>query len=320
MNLKKGVAGFAVQADQGAPEAQPAFAGPVGGGKLTVVEVEQVEDELTSADIGSVGEYRESAAFSGEWEGRAWPASLGGLLFAVLGAEQVAGALAPYTHTITAAAELPWCTVFGEKDTERKAIADAKCDSLKIEWEGNAPLKVTPAWLGLDVSWSDAAFIPDLDERAVAYLKGAHLTLATIDLDGTAKDGGATLQGGSVEIKRNLTADTKSGQLEPSGANEGAFECTVELKCRVPDLAAVRLLLTGALDGESVTSEVPYGDFTLTFADAAASLSLAATRVAWQTSEPDADPKGGPGELTLQGRCYGNPPLTAVVINAVAAY
>lgn len=65
---------------------------------------------------------------------------------------------------------------------------------------------------------------------------------------------------------------------------------------------------------------MPYGDFTLTFADAAASLSLAATRVAWQTSEPDADPKGGPGELTLQGRCYGNPPLTAVVVNSVASY
>ena len=49
MNLKKATAGFAIQAAQGAAEAQPAFSGPVGGGKLAIVEVSQVEDELTSA-------------------------------------------------------------------------------------------------------------------------------------------------------------------------------------------------------------------------------------------------------------------------------
>jgi hypothetical protein len=324
MNLKNGVAGFAIQSAKGAAEAQPQYAGPVGGGKLLVIEVEQVEDELTSSQIGSPGEYRESAAFAGEWEGRMWPASFAGLLYAVMGAVQTTGAVSPFSHAITAAAELPWCTVFGEKGSgasaERKAFPDCKCDALKIEWEGNGPVKVTPTWGGLDVDWSDAAFDPDLDEEALAYLKGIHAAVV-LDLDGGAHDGGAEVKGGSIEIKRNTVGDTKSGQLEPTDISEGNFECDVEFSVRVPDLAAIRLLLTGAEDGTSVAVDVPYGDFTVTFADSPASVALAATHVAWKVpEEPDADPKGGPAEIKLQGRCYGSSPLSGTVVNSVATY
>ena len=56
-------------------------------------------------------------------------------------------------------------------------------------------------------------------------------------------------------------------------------------------------------------------------ADAPGSVALHAGRVAWKVpEEPDADPKGGPAELTLQGRCYGDPAITATVINSVASY
>ena len=140
------------------------------------------------------------------------------------------------------------------------------------------------------------------------------------DLDGNGYDGSAEIKSGSVEIKRNVTGDTKSGQLEPSSLDEGSFECDVELVVRVPDLLPVRLLLTGAVDGDSVSADVPYGEFSLTFADSPDSVALAATRVAWKTSEPEASPAGGPAELTLQGRCYGNPAITATVINDVASY
>lgn len=320
MNLKDAAAGFAIQAAQGAAEAQPLFWGPVGGGKLITAEVEQTEDELTSARVAGVGEFRESASIVGGYEYRVWPASFGGLLYAILGAIQTVGAAPPYTHTVTPAGALPWCTVFGAKGTERKAGQDCKADSLKIEWEGNAPVKATVAWAGLALAWSQVAYVPGTDETDLAYLKGINLA-AIIDLDGSGYDGGAVLQGGSVEVKRNITPDPKSGQLAPAGLSEGAFECDVELKVRVPDLLPVRKLLTGAVDGSTIAEAVPYGDFSLTFADAAESVALAATRVAFKVpEEPDADPKGGPAELTLQGRCYGDPAITGTVINSVASY
>ena len=213
--------------------------------------------------------------------------------------------------------------MFGEKgggaSAERKSFPDCKCDALKVEWEGNGPLKVTPTWGGLGVAWSDAAFTPDLDESDVDYLKGIHV-VAVLDLDGAGEDCGAVVQGGSVEIKRNTSGDAKSGQLEPTDISEGSFECDVALKCSVPDLSAVRLLLTGALDGSAVSPDVPYGDLPLTFTDAPTVVAFAAAKVAWKAQEPDADPKGGPAEITLQGRCYGALPLTTTVTNAVAAY
>lgn len=319
MNLKIAAAGFAVQAEEGAAEAQPAYWGPVASGKLVALEVEQTEDELTSARVAGVGEFREAVAITAGYETRVWPASFAGLLYAALGAIQTAGALAPYTHTLTPAALLPWCTVFGAKDTERNSASDCKLDSLKVEWEGNGPIKATAAWAGLGVAWSDVAYVPVADETDDGYLKGINLT-GVLDLDGSGYDGDAVLQGGSVEIKRNITPDPKSGQLAPAGLSEGAFECDVELKVRVPDLLPVRLLLTGAVDGDAVSAEVPYGDFTLTFADGDDSVALAATKVAWHTEEPDADPKGGPAELTLQGRCYGDPAITGTVVNSVATY
>jgi hypothetical protein len=233
---------------------------------------------------------------------------------------QTVGSAAPYTHTITPAGELPWCTVFGAKDSERKAGQDCKADSLKIEWEGNAPVKATLAWAGLAIAWSETAYVPGTDETDVNYLKGVNLA-GVIDLDGSSYDGGAVLQGGSVEINRNITPDTRSGQLAPVGLSEGAFECDVELKVRVPDLLAVRKLLTGSVNGSAISGAVPYGHFSLTFADGSESVALAANRVAWKVpDEPEADPKGGPAELTLQGRCYGEPAITGTVINSVASY
>lgn len=438
MNLKLSAAGFAIQSAKGAPEAQPAFFGPVGGGALVSFELDQKEDELTSAEIGGIGEYRASAAVAADYESRMWPASFGGLLYAALGASTPSGgapavkavlttalvgvnndltflaktagtagnsitvafvnpndndkllavsvnasaisvslatggagaitstatqlknainahvdakalvtaSVAPgnsgaglvtalsaanlagggaaggggtYTHVITPAAVLPWVTVFGAKDEERKAASDCKLDELKIEWDGNAPVKVTPTWAGVDADWSDEAYVPGLDEALLDYLKGIHLA-ATIDLDGSQYDGDAEILSGSIDIKRALAADVYSGSLLAGDVLEGDLDISVSLKVRVPDLLPVRLLLTGAVDGDNVTADVPYGEFSLVFTDAPSSVTLAATRVAWKTKEPDAEPKGGPAELTLTGKCYGNPCFTGTVVNTIAAY
>jgi len=438
MNLKLSAAGFAIQSAKGAAAAQPAYWGPVGGGSLVTFELEQNEDELTSAEVGAIGEFRESAAVAADYESRMWPASIAGLLYAVLGAidssggapavkavlttalvgtnndlsflaqtagvagngitvelsdpagndqplavsvlvsaievslatdgvgditstaQQVRNALnadddasaliatsyapgnsgagvvtvlAPtnlaggadaegggaYTHAIGPAATLPWCTVFGKKDDDRKAASDCKLDELKIEWEGNKPVKVTLTWAGIDADWSDTEFVPDLDESLLDYLKGIDYA-GTIDLDGTAYDGDAELLGGSIDIKRGVEADIYSGDLLAGDVFEGNLEIDVELKVRVPDLEPVRLLLTEAVDGTSVSGDVPYGEFSLAFTESPNSVTLAATRVAWKTSEPEASPGGGPAELTLTGRCYGNPCFAATVVNAVESY
>jgi hypothetical protein len=227
------------------------------------------------------------------------------------------------THLITPAEELPWATIFGQKGkgakVERKAFQDCKCDELKIEWEGNGPVKVTPSWLGGNVDGLTDEFTIGLDETDLPYLMGIH-SACTLDLDGTGEDCDATIKGGSIDIKRNVTADLRSGQIEPAGADEGGFEAEIELNVRVQDLAAVRLLLTGSTTGEELSVDVIYGDFTVAFTDSPTVVTITATKVAWKTEEPESDPKGGPAELKLTGRCYGSIPLTASVVNTVASY
>lgn len=442
MNMKLSAAGFAIQAAKGAAEAEPDFMGPVAGGALVTFALEQAEDELTSAEIVGPGEFRSSAAAAADYETRAWPQSVAGLLYAALGdidtsggapavpavyttaltgtnndltflaktagtagnsitvalvdpsandqalsvdvagsaisvnlatgpggaitstatqvknavnadaeakalvtasiapgnsgagvvtaltAKNLAGGAAAggggaYTHVITPAAVVPWATVFGKKDTDRKAAVDCKLDELKLEWEGNQPIKVNATWAGCDADWAESDYVPGLDEALLDYFKGIHLADQTIDLDGNGYDGGARLLGGSLTIKRNVTADIYSGDMLAGDIFEGALEIDAEFKVRVQDLTATRLLLTGAEDGTTITADVPYGGFDLTFTDSPSSLQLAATRVAWKAGEPDADPKGGPAELTLTGRCYGSTPgsvLTATVVNATASY
>lgn len=320
MNIKESAAGYAIQTAKGVPEDQPAYWMPVGGGGLVALEMTQTEDELTSAQVGSIGEFREGCLPGADFEARMWPASFAGLLHAVLGDIDTVGAATPYTHTIQPAGLLPWVTVFDQKGAGNlRAASDCKCDELKIEWEGNGPVKATATWMGMVATWFNAPYTPGLDEAAIAYLKGINMA-ATLDVDGEGYDGDAAILSGSIDIKRNVAADTKSGQLLPCDINEGALEIDVEFKVRVPDLSLVRLLNTGAVDGDVVSGEVPYGNFSLAFTAAPNSVTLAASRVAFKATEPDADPKGGPGELTLTGRCYGNPAFTAVVVNDVATY
>ena len=443
MNMKLSAVGFALQSAKGAAESQPEFWGPVGGGSLVTFALEQTEDELTSAEFVGPGEFRSSAGAGADYESRAWPQSIAGLLYAALGdidsdsgtspavkavlttaltganndltllaktagtagnsitvhldapdaadaalsvdvasvaitvnlatdsgkaiistASEVRAALnadaeakalitasiAPgnsgvgvvtalpaanlaggaaagsggtYSHVITGGATLPWATVFGKKDTDLKAAVDCKLDELKIEWEGNQPLKVNATWAGCDADYAAADYTPGLDEALVDCFKGIHLATATIDLDGNGYTGDAKILSGSLDIKRNVSADIYCGSLLAGDIFEGAPEIDVELKVRVPDLTPVRLLLTGADDGDDITGDVPYGEFDLVFANAPNSLELAGTRVAWKAAEPDADPKGGPAELTLTGRCYGSTPasvLTATVVNTHAVY
>ncbi len=207
MNLKLSAAGFALQSAKGAAEAQPAWWGPVGGGGLVSFELEQTEDELTSARVAGVGEFRESIAITAGYETRLWPASFAGLLYAILGARQTT--TAPRRPTPT-----PWTPAALAALVHRPARRTPSASRRRTRpptrsrssGRATGSVKATVAWAGLGVAWSPIAYVPVSDETDEGYLKGINLT-SVIDLDGSGYDGGAVLQGGLVEIKRNLAPD-----------------------------------------------------------------------------------------------------------------
>lgn len=317
MNLKLSAAGFAFQSVKGTPATEPKWYHPVEGGKLVEFPIDQKTDDMTAATLtAQSGEYRESVAAAGGWSTRAYAASIVAYAYAVLGAIATTGSTTK-THTVTPAGSLPWATLFGKKDTDYKKAGDAKCDELTVEWDGNGRLKVTPVWAACTPLYDEDGFTPVLDETTAAKFAGLGLT-AVVDINGSSYDGGGKVLGGKVTIKRNLESDIVSGSITPDQINEGDFEVEFELKYRVPDLKIIRMMVTGTDSGTTASATVLEGDCSLAFASGSTSVTIAGDRIAWQTDEPDADPKGGPGELTLKGRCYGN--FSIVGVNTVASY
>lgn len=322
MNLALSAIGFALQADKATAATEPQFWHGVDGGKMVEFPVEQKEDELTTGLPAGVGEFRESVMPAAGYGTRAWPKSIAALLYAIMGDIATTGAGPVYTHVIEAGASLPWATVFGKKDTALQSMAASKADEIKFSWEGNGPLKVSVVWAGCTMVY-EASITPVLDESLLAYFKAAGGTFS-VDLNGAGETAGGKIMGGEITFKRDVEADIYSGDLLPGDVSEKQLSVETTVKYRVPDTRAVRLLVTGALNGTAPAADPIYGGFDFLFKSGATDeLRFQATRVAWQTEEPEGDPKGGPGEISLKGKCYmtaGGSPLTATVKNGHASY
>ena len=218
MNLKIGVAGFAVQAAKGAAEAQPAYcAGPVGGGKLVVARGRADRGRAhVGARSAGVGEFRESRRHHGRCEGRVWPASIGGLLYAVLGAIQTVGAAAPYTHTITPAAAA--AVVHGlRREGHRAQVAPPTRSSTRSRSSGRATARSRSRRRGLASTspGRDVAYVPAPDETDVELPQGHQPRRRVLDLDGAGYDGGAVRAG---RLGRDQAQPHRRHEVRPARA------------------------------------------------------------------------------------------------------
>lgn len=320
MNKALSAFGWAKQSAKGAEVAEPVFYQGVTGGKMVDFPIEQKEIEETSGLGAGTGEYRESVIPAADVPVIMRPKAIGSLLQAILGTVQTTGA-GPYTHVITLGGSVPYYTLFGKLDTELRKAIDAKLDELSIEWDGNGPVKVNATWLGCTPGF-DTAFVPVNDETLAAAFLASSGTYR-YDIDGTTL-AAAKVKGGKITLKRNLEADIISGSMTPDDVTEGSLTAEVELKIRAATLADQRTILTGTSNGTTVSEEPIYGSFDVAFAQGTNSVTIAATRVPFTCETPEADPKGGPVELTLKGGLYipsgGTTPVTATVINGLASY
>lgn len=320
MNSALSAIGWAKQSGKASAATEPTFYQGVTGGKLVDFPIEQKAVEETTGLGAGTGEFRESVIPAADYGVFMRPKAIGSLLQAVLGTVVTTGA-GPYTHVITLGASVPYYTLFGKLDTEFRTVADAKLDELSIEWEGNAPVQVNATWVGCTPGW-DTAYVPVNDEVLADPFLASGGTFR-YDVDGTTL-AAAKVLGGKITFKRGVTPDLLSGTVTPDDVNESALEVEVELKIRAASLADMRTILTGASNGTTISDSPIYGSFDAAFALGTNSVTLAATKVPFSCETPEADPKGGPVELTLKGGAYipsgGTTPITATVINGLASY
>ena len=325
MNLKNGVAGFAIQAAKGAAEAQPAFAGPVGGGKLARRRGRAGRGRAHVGRRSAGSASSASAAAVQPASGKAAPgrrrsAACCTPCWAPIQTAGAPGAVHAHHHAGRRAA-----VVHGLRREGHRAQVDLRLQvrrRSRSSGRATARSRSRRRGCGLDVAWSDVAFIAGPRRVRRRLPQGHHLTSPRArprrHRRGRRRHRAGRLgrdqaqPHGRHEV-RPARADRRSTRAPSSATSSSSAACPTWPPCAC--CSPARSTAT------RVSADVPYGDFTLTFTDGADEPGAAPPpRSRGRPQEPDADPKGGPAELTLQGRCYGDPPLTATVINAVASY
>lgn len=315
--------GVAKQASKGSAAANPTFAHGLTNGAVITAEVSQDAEERTSSVRAATGVNRMSVVPGIDFTARAHPKSVGMYAFAALGTDTPTGA-GPYTHAITLADSLPYLTMFGKLGANIYKVQDVKIDSLGFSWSGTDPLEMAVSGTGTSITYTGATFVPTTDETigtdAVYYAASA----GTFQLDTvSATPVTASIVGGEITIGNNLEPIMLSGAITPNDIFEGRqdLECTFDLV--IDDLNYWRSVLTGSTGGTTATAAPAYGSFSIAFTSGTNSLTLAATKVAFTTDFPDADPAGGPVQVTLAGvivRPSSGSPLTITAVNSQATY
>ena len=314
----KDVIGFALQTALGSPASQPAFAhGLESGGPGA--DPSQETDPLTSAHLAPAGAHRDEIATGAQYVTRAWPKSVGAYLYAVLGDLATTGT-GPYEHVITLADDdLPYVTVFSDKDGTLYSIADCKLDELKLSWEGNKPVKLEAKFVGAALD-KPATFVATVDETDDPDYFSPLGGTFKMDVD-SATPATARVKSGSLTISRGAEPHYFSGSVVAGDVTEGGCAPVVDLTLVPEDLSEWEDIVWDDV-GEALEEDVVYGSFEFTFVKGTNELVLAADRVAFVCELPEADPEGGAAELELTGVCYRttDTPVTATLTNGQATY
>lgn len=304
--------------------ASPAASGDyqigVNSGAIATVDVSEDALPITWASRTLEGFDRASVTPGSSFETLAMPRSLGLLLKAALGSEQVAAGT-PNVHTFTQAITnaLPYLTIFARKASEYYKLGDCAISELELSWEGTKAVTVKVTAVGCTYTFMASAFTAGYDERpqcADGVFKGAG---GTFTVNGVS----AVVEGGSIKISNSIEPVFGSNSLLPADVFPGMQQVDVSLNVVPASLQDFRKVLTGSASGTTIVSEPFFGSCELKFlAKDVNTLTFNGNNVRWMTEFPDTSAEGGPVKITLQGstsqQCGGGEPYSFVLENDIA--
>lgn len=292
----------------------------VNSGAVATAEIAEDALPITWASRTGEGFDRSTVTPGSSFETLAMPKSLGLLLKAALGVEQVTPG-SPNVHTFKQAvtAALPYLTVFARKASEYYKIGDGAVSELEISWEGTKAVVVKVTIMGCTYEFLAAPFTGGTDERPQCddgVFKGAG---GTFTVNGVS----AVVEGGSIKIGNNIEPVFGSNSLTPADVFPAMQTVEVSLNVVPADLKDFRKVITGTDSGTDITSEPFIGSCVCAFkAKGTNTLTFNGNNIRWLTEFPDTNAEGGPVKITLEGmasqKCDGSEPYTFVLENAVA--
>lgn len=317
------ISGVAKQAAKGTIATQPTFAHGVTSGAPISVEPTQAAVEVTVGKRAAYNVYRDTVVNGASINSLGYLKTLGLYLLGAIGTDTVTGT-GPYVHTYSTG-DLPYLSIFSKGiDNTIQGIRDCKIDELSLKWDGSKPVDISAKLLGTVFSYP-ATFTPTTDETGsesfLVPLGGSF----QIDVLGSTL-ASARVVGGELMIKNNVAAIDPSAQVEADDVYEGVQEHTLKLTIVPDSLAEFRKTVTGNASGTAAATVAPTGSVSLTFKEnnGTGQLVVTGSKIAFTTSFPDADPKGGAVQIELAGLAVmpagGTAPLVYALTNAQASY
>ena len=322
LQIGRDIVGVAKQSGAGVLAANPTFAHGVSTASDPSIAINQADDPQTSAAPTAPGAYRSGVDEKFTFETRAWQKAIGLYILGILGNDAVVGT-GPYTHSLTQGLAVPYLSLFSKKgDGAIMAMRDCKVSKLEWSWTDNQPVVVSIEADGCVLSFP-STFVPGADESGTL---GYYTPVGgTFKYDvASAVPVAALVTGGKITVQRDVNTPVFSGAIEPGDALEGNLNVDVSLDCIPSDTTLWRKIVTGAVGGAAIATVPQYGSFEVSFAKGADSIKWGAANVGFLGDLPNADAKGGAGQMTIAGGCYpaapGGTPITATLINTVATY
>lgn len=320
--------GLSRQAVKGTPTATATFNQGISSGGMFNVEITQAPVGQTTGtrDYYAVDRTAVKPAFS--IDSRAMTKSVGMHLTAALGGYSVSGS-GPYVHVATSSATntLPYLTTYAQLDAKWFQIKDAMVDNFSLDFDQNGTTTMKCDGFGTALTQLTAPTVTNDDTGVTTSSTFLTALGGTLKLDTlTSTPVLLTLMGGGFSVKNNIQIVEDSTSVLPADVFPGVREITVTAKVQIADWTKYLAIVTNTTSGTTVSPTVPYGSVEYNFLEVnggTATLKVASARVAWNTTTPTADVKGGPADITLTGQVLlpaGSNALTATLINTITVY
>jgi hypothetical protein len=283
-----------VQSAKGTPQATPAFKLRITGGAVlpdpTVIDLPETDGSIQRSKSAKVGQ-----AISGAIEGMWRSDEIGWLARAHLGTSGDSGA-GPYTHTATAATQLPYLTLFSAYDTTALVdrYSDCRLTELTLRGQGQQALSYSAGFMGLIalMGSTDPVLTPSANDPLVY----PHVT---VTLGGATTDIVEAFEVTSSRAMEVIYGDTGMAASDVAG---GRWGVTGQLTILFESDAKHRAWLTNNTSG-TATSPVLYTEALTILAEASAtddSVSMAMTAVELRKVGMEPDPSGGALRFTYE--------------------
>lgn len=333
MNKNYGQYGLAIEKTEGAAETTPAVSFYMSADS-DGIDVSTSTDKVRLTSGGrdtTAGRFVSGLDATAKGTTIGFADFVGMLLYSALGADEVTGSAAPYTHDIKMGEKLPAVTVFEQKGSLSapvQTLAGCKLNSLTISAEGTTPPSFEFEYAGCEAKWTDVTTWPgpavDVDG---GWFKtaGAEVLFSLVDGNAAAVPAGVNLSSVEIGIKNNVEKTPALSEVAPRRQTEGATEVSIKLSGTSDSTELYREVKTGSKTGSTVSGVVVTGALQITFPHLSKDWSLVVKvpEIPWEIDAMGVSVEGGPFDLSLStdgAIAKDGSSIEFILQNAVAKY